>query len=385
MNWRQIMKRELKQIFVTDPRRAFFVLGSTLVYLVLFSMLYGTHIVKNVPLVIYDEDQSRLSRELIQAFDDSERFRIVGYVSDEAEMEQYLREKEAFGAVHIPAKFSQRIKTGMATPVLVIANGANLVIANPIMTESQDLVTAFSRANGASLLETAGLPSDASQRLAGPISYRLRTLNNPALNYQDYFVLGLAMAAFLEGIFLAIGASIIGERQAPGELAGSSVGQVLVGKLLPYWLCSLVAFSTMVAISVEVFDIPCKGSYFDLLLLAAAFSLVIIGMGVVVALFCDSEVTFNKIGLIYAVPSFILSGHIWPQLAMDAITRTLAFAFPLFYFADAVRDTMVAGQSPLLYSNVAVLSLMGTVLLTVSALVYRRRQGPIAARRGLEL
>ena len=81
MNIWQIFKREVHCMFIKDWRRANFIFGASIAYLVIFSLLYAPHVVQNVPLVICDEDQTQLSRSLVQAFADSERFQIVGQPS----------------------------------------------------------------------------------------------------------------------------------------------------------------------------------------------------------------------------------------------------------------------------------------------------------------
>lgn len=210
MSWWHIFTREIKQMFITDRRRAIFLFGASLAYLILFSLLYGTHTVKAIPLVIYDEDQTQFSRSLIQAFDDSERFQIVSYVTAQDDMENALHEKAAYAALHIPQKFTQDAKSARSSTILVLADGSNIIITNTITSSAQEIIAAFSRETGAKLTEinNGQLPSIAFNK-AGPIDFRLRVLNNPTQSYLSFFVLGLSMAAFQQGIFLAVGASIL--------------------------------------------------------------------------------------------------------------------------------------------------------------------------------
>src|SRR5690242_18860336 len=121
MNLFEIVKRELKQMFIEDRRRVNFIFGASLAYLFIFGLLYAPHVVKNVPIVICDEDQSSLSRELIQALDDSERLKIILETSSEEEMLESLKEKRAYAAIHIPHDFTQKVTAGRSSPVLLMA------------------------------------------------------------------------------------------------------------------------------------------------------------------------------------------------------------------------------------------------------------------------
>ncbi|WP_371381039.1 ABC transporter permease [Sporomusa aerivorans] len=371
MNWWHIAKREFRDMFITDKRRALFLFGASLAYLFLFALLYGAHTINAVPLVIYDEDQTQFSRSLLQGFEDSERFQIIGYVTSEVDMEQILREKEAAAAIHIPKKFAQDAKSGRSATVLLIADGANILITNTVTNASQEIVATFAKETAAGLTEinSGQLPSLALNKVS-PVDFRLRVLNNPTQSYLTFFVLGLAMAAFQQGVFLAVGASIQSEYQRPDELKNASPLTRMTGKLLPYWLAATVAFLVTISVAVHFFAIPGKASIISLVLLASAFILAATGFSAFVAAVCNNELTFTGISIAYTVPAFVLSGYTWPQAAMDTV---LSYAFPLTYFADTVRELMLAGYSPALYLNCFVLLFMGIAFTGLATVCFSKR------------
>lgn len=374
MNWWHILKREIRQMFITDRRRAIFLFGASLAYLILFSLLYGTHTIKAVPLVIYDEDQTQFSRSLIQAFDDSERFQIVAYVTTQDDMENVLREKEAYAAVHIPIKFAQDTKSGRSSTVLLMADGENILIANTVTTAAQEIIAAFAKEAGAKLTETNNgqLPSMALHK-TGPIDFRLRVLNNPTQSYLSFFVMGLCMAAFQQGVFLAVGASIMNEYQNPGELENAHPLVIMAGKLFPYWISGTLAFFITVIVAIHLFEIPGKAPLASLFFLSAAFLFAAVSFSAFIASLCNNELTFTRISIAYTVPAFVLSGYTWPQEAMDTVGKTISYTFPLSYFSNTVRELMIAGYSPFLYRNSLILLLIGTALTSMATACYTRR------------
>lgn len=374
MSWWHIFTREIKQMFITDRRRAIFLFGASLAYLILFGLLYGTHTVKAIPLVIYDEDQTQFSRSLIQAFDDSERFQIVSYVTTQDEMENELREKEAYAALDIPQKFTQDTKSAHSSTVLLLADGSNIIITNTITSSAQEIIAAFSRETGTRLTEinNGQLPSMAFNR-AGPIDFHLRVLNNPTQSYLSFFVLGLSMAAFQQGIFLAVGASILSEYQNPAELKNAHPLGIMTGKLFPYWISASLAFFITVIVAIYFFEIPGKASMISLFFLSAAFIFAAIGFSAFIASICNNELTFTRISIAYTVPAFVLSGYTWPQEAMDTVGKIISYTFPLSYFSNTFRELMIAGYSPVLYRNIFILFLFGLVLTSIAMLCYIRR------------
>ena len=370
----QLFVREIKLIFWKDPRRSLFLFGASVTYLVLFSLLYGPAVVKQVPIVICDEDQSAFSRSLIQAFDDSERFQIVGYPVNQDAAEEYLQQKTAYGAVFIPAKFAQNVKAGMGSNVLVMINGANLLFTNTISTAGQEIVMSFSHSAGVQLMEAGGLlPIQAINR-TGPLDFELRVQNNPTLSYLEFFIIGLALAAFQQGLFLSTGASTAGERLSSEQIRQTSALHFFLGKLLPYLLCGIAAFALTIYLAVHLFPIPFKGDWGSLLLLAVAFSLTAISFSALVGLLCRDEVLFTRLSLVYTVLAFVFSGHIWPQSAMDGFSQGLSYVFPLYYFADTVRDLLLTGYSPFYFRNLGILLLMAVLFLTISVAIYEFRR-----------
>jgi ABC-2 type transport system permease protein len=374
MNWRSIFQRELRQLFITDRRRGGTLFGASLAYLLLFGILYSTHTVTGMPLVIFDEDQTQFSRSLTQDFTDSERFQIVDYVTTQAALEDALHKKTACAAIHIPKEFSKEAKSGHTATVLLMADGSNLILINTITTAAQEIVAAFVRETGARLAETNSmqLPAMAVHRIA-PIDCTLRVLNNPTQSYLYFFVLGLAMAAFQQGILMSVGTSIQSEYQHPEELKHAHPLAILTGKLLPYLLSSALAFFVTIAVTVSLFDFPDKATLGSLFCLSEAFIIAAVGLGTLLSSVCNSELTLNRILIAYTVPSFVLSGYTWPREAMDSTTYILSCVIPFSYFANPLRDLLLAGHSPVLYRDSLILLCMGMLFIGIAVPFYNQK------------
>jgi ABC-2 type transport system permease protein len=374
MNWRDVAKREVKQMFTQDPKRVMYLFGACAVYILLFGLLYSSHVITAIPIVVQDEDQTYVSRSLSQAFEDSERYQVIAYVSTSEESQEFLRDKKAQAVITITATFSRDIKTGHSASVLVEANGANVAIANTALTTAQEIVQTFSSRMGVNLITATGqMPEQALHKVA-PVGFQLRILHNSTLSYLDFFVLGLAMAALQQGILLAVGASMISEYKNMEELQHVRPLQVIIGKLVPYWICGTLSFVMALGISSTAFHIPFKGDWGSLLAIGIAFSFAITAFGSVIAALCKNEVSYTQLTLIYAVPAFVFSGYTWPQHSMNALSLLFSHTFPLSYFADTIRALMVSGHAPALLKNILMLLFMGAILLTISIFLYSRKR-----------
>lgn len=364
------LKQEIWKIFITDRRRAIFILGAPLAYLFLFSLLYNTSTINAVPVVIYDEDQTQLSYSLIQIVDDSERFKIVNYAISQDEMESALHEKEAFAAIHIPKNFAKDAKLGHSATVLLMVNGSNIIITNTITNSVQEMISGFNKETAKKLLEAKSgqMPYFASNKV-GAIDFRLRVLNNPTQSYLYFFVIGLALAAFQQGVFLAVGASILSDRNSE-MIKNANPFIMIITKLLPYYILALFAFFITIFFAVHLFKLPCKAPLSSLFLLSSAFTSAAVGLSAFLASICKSELTFTRISIIYTVPAFVFSGYTWPQAAMDTFSQVISYAFPLTYVSNTVRELMLAGYSPVLYQNSFILFLFGIILTIIAILCY---------------
>lgn len=141
---RTLLRRELAD-FRRDSRRMTFVFGAAVIYILMFGALYMPNIVKNVPLVIYDEDNSRMSREISRDFGYSDAFRIIGYVDSEEEMRSLIREKEAYSAIHIPKNFAKDTLAGTGGTVLFLTNGSNIILTNVTSASASNIISHYSQ------------------------------------------------------------------------------------------------------------------------------------------------------------------------------------------------------------------------------------------------
>ena len=95
MSMGRIIRQELQALFNYKSPAIFLLFGIPIVYTLLFGLAYSNNVIKYVPAVIYDQDQTPASRSLSQAFLDSEKFDIVAQVTSQEELERYLRDNEA--------------------------------------------------------------------------------------------------------------------------------------------------------------------------------------------------------------------------------------------------------------------------------------------------
>ena len=370
MGFIALIRRELANAFLHDARRAIFLFGAATAYLILFGILYYPGVVKEIPTVVCDEEHTAYSRLLIRQVDDDERLGLVRVVADEGEARDMLRRKEVYAAVIIPADFSHDILNGRSAKVLFMLNGANIITTNIATTAGNDIVNTFNTRFAArqAALRTSGDEQMLKKRIS-PVETTLRVLNNPTQSYMMFFMVGLAMAAMQQGIFLAIGAAVQGDFKDTEGLKGAPKAAVLVVKVAVYWLLSVLSFALVCVISYGL-GIPDRASVTALLTLASAFSFAAVSLGLFASSIFHNELQFVRASIMYTVPAFIFGGYTWPLEAMDPVTQVVAQAFPMAWMSNAVRELFLSGHLATLSHNLTALTVMGVIFFSLGSWIF---------------
>lgn len=370
MGFIALIRRELANAFLHDARRAIFLFGAATAYLILFGILYYPGVVKEIPTVVCDEEHTAYSRLLTRQVDDDERLGLVRVVADEGEARDMLRRKGVYAAVIIPADFSHDILNGRSAKVLFMLNGANIITTNIATTAGNDIVNTFNTRFAArqAALRTSGDEQMLKKRIS-PVETTLRVLNNPTQSYMMFFMVGLAMAAMQQGIFLAVGAAVQGDFKDTEGLKGAPKAAVLVVKVAVYWLLSVLSFALVCVISYGL-GIPDRASVTALLTLASAFSFAAVSLGLFASSLFHNELQFVRASIMYTVPAFIFGGYTWPLEAMDPVTQVVAQAFPMAWMSNAVRELFLSGHLATLSHNLTALTVMGVIFLSLGSWIF---------------
>lgn len=367
------IRREVRMA-LHDPRRLVFLFGAAVAYLIVFGLLYVPNLVKDVPCVIYDAENSHFSRELVRDIESSDSMRAAVFVDSEEAMREALRQKQAYAAIEIPADFSRKVKTGQSAEVLYMANGANIILTNVTSSAMQDILADFSDRFAAqrTALRTGG-DEEVLQHMIAPVHAHLRVLYNTTQGYMFFFLLGLAMVAFQQGILFAVGAAVCGEYEQ--AQAGEHDWQqpswlLLAAKFVLYFVLAMLSYLLVVVLVQYVFAIPLKAPLGTLLGLAAAFITAAMSFAIFASAIFPREMEFVRAIIMYPVPAFILSGYTWPQESMPIFLQEIAKAFPLSWFSNTVRELFLAGHSPRLAGDYQAFAVLTAVFLSLGAVIF---------------
>jgi ABC-2 type transport system permease protein len=332
--------------------------GVPFVFALLFGFLYSANVIKNIPLVIYDQDQSQVSRALIQAFSDSERYQIVGQVNSQEELDEYIRNKKAVAALTIPYHLSRDIKQSKAVNLSIEVNSPNIMYANSVLSTYPEITGLASVGVAVKQMEGLNQPPAQAVRSAAPVRINVRITDNPTASYTNFVLPGFTINGWMIAMYLVTSTLLTAEYF---DLARRNLPTwaIITSKLLPCWLLSVVSFILSFTLLVAYFHIPLRGSVLHLLSVAGAFAFAVNAFGLFVSSITPNIILVIVNFAVYIMSAFLCCGYSWPVIAFNDFANIYSAILPITYCAVTIREIMLSAASPNMVKNILVLVAFG--------------------------
>jgi ABC-2 type transport system permease protein len=299
--------------------------------------------VDRIPTLIFDQDKTPGSRDFIRLLGDSRYFHLVRYIEREPQIDAALARREAMLAIVIPAGFAGHLKQGMKAPVQAVFDGSDSNTATIAVGYLKSVAAGFDMELQKSRLRRSGL------RMADmPLEARVRVWYNPEMKSKDFIIPGLTAVIMMAICSLMTALSVSREKET-GTLeqlisTPISATELLVGKLLPYLAVGLVDLALVVGAGVLIFGVPFRGSYLNLLLTALIFLFGTLSWGLFISVISKSQLQASQIAMLSAfLPSFLLSGFIYPIENMPVVLQAITYLVPARYFVEILKGLFLQG------------------------------------------
>jgi ABC-2 type transport system permease protein len=341
--------REIKRI-LSDQRIFVLLLGGPFAYAFIFGGVYWNGRAMNVPIVIVDQDHSRLSREIVTALSASDSLKIVGFANSPTEIVSMARREEAYACVMFPMNFERDVLAGRAPKVATVLDTSNVLISGVAFRAIREVLVTYQVGFDRRVLEATGVPSGSVPIIARPIVMTGRQLFNPTSNYSYFLLIGLVCAASQSVIRMITGMSIGLDSYA--ELRRSVVGEMpsvawlFVTKVAGTCLLALPVVYLAIASVLTVFGMPHRGSLLLIYLALTVYVVIHVCMGYGYFGLCKSYILSTHLHLFMAVVLFFLSGFTWPYYAMPRAVQAIAHCIPIFHMNCIMRKVNLVGAEP---------------------------------------
>jgi ABC-2 type transport system permease protein len=202
-----------------------------------------------------------------------------------------------------------------------------------------------------------------------PVVAEQRVWFNPEVRSRNFLVPGL-IAIIMTLIGTLLTALVVAREWERGTMEALMVtpvriGEILLGKLIPYFVLGMGGMAISTAMAVWVFGVPFRGSFAVLVVVSALFMITALGMGLLISTVARSQFVAGQVAIIAAfLPAFILSGFIFDIASMPPVVRAITHVIPARYFVSSLQTLFLAGTVwPIVLSDGAALALMAAIFL----------------------
>lgn len=299
--------------------------------------------VDRIPTVVLDRDGTPEARRFVSLLADSRYFEVTRYLERPAQLDEALARGLALMAVVIPQDFGRALRTGAQTPVQVLFDATDSNTTTIAEGYIKAVATDFGMALQAGRLRRAGL------RMADiPVEPRIRVWFNPEMKSRNFIIPGLTGVIMMSICALLTAMTISREKETGTleQLISTPVtrGEMILGKLLPYLGVGLVDLTLVVGAGVLVFGVPFRGSYLNLFFTSLLFLAGTLAWGLFLSAVAKTQLQASQMAMLSAyLPSFLLSGFIYPIENMPVVLRAITHVVPARYFVEILKGLFLRG------------------------------------------
>jgi len=361
-----ILLKEFTVIF-RDPTALFFMFFPPLVQIIAFGYALDND-VRHMATVVFNEDRTKESRQLVEKFVNTRTFRVVGEVQSLDELSATIREGRAYVGLQIPPDFTRKLHAGRGAHVQVLIDGSSSTVA----------LQALQTSMGLALRESVMTMMKEARRHEMPIEVRPQMLYNPTMKSAHFFVPGVMGIALQIATVFATALSMVRERER-GTLENLLVAPLsrsgfMLGKLTPYLGISMTMAVGIFLVARWVFSIPIRGDLSALFLATFLYVFTLLSLGLLISARAQNHMQALQMTLALLLPAVFFSGFIFPIETMPPIFQWISTLIPATYFIELMRAIMLRGASFQDYwMHFAILAGMGILLFSLCALRFKQR------------
>lgn len=339
--------REFKMV-IHDGGVLLFLLFLPLAYPIIYSLIYNPEIVRDVEMVVVDNDRSALSRQLVRSLDATQEIRVVGYASNLDEGKHAMHSHECFGLLLVPDGFSEKINRGEQADAVLFSDMSLLLRYRAFLVAATNV--AMEMGSNIQFDKAAALGSNSPVSSSDIMPVSSVYMGNITAGFDSFVMPGVVILILHQCIILAIG--MVGgayreklRNRIPIESVTDSVTVSMLGRTLCYFTLILVPMLFLVYYVPLIFSFPMAGNIFEILLFLLPMVLSCIFFG-----FCFQTIVYEResVFILWVATSIMilfLSGLTWSRYAMSPLWQAVGNVLPATWGIDGYVKMNTTGAS----------------------------------------
>ena len=364
---RALCHKETLQI-IRDPSSN--IIAFILPVVMLFIFGYGINLDSNaVRIGLVLEDAGPEARHFADSLCGSPYLRVTAGRT-RRDMEQAMTSGSVRGFVVVPLDFAKKLaRASEAAPLLVVTDGAEPNTASFVQAYVQGAWSGWQLQRAA---ERGEAPPTG-------ISIEPRFWFNPTAESRNFLIPGsiTIIMTVIGALLTSLVVAREWERGTMEALLASPVtrAELLLSKLLPYYVLGILSLCFCVGVSVLVLHVPFRGSLVVLWGIGTLFLGSGLGLGLLLSTVLRNQFNAAQAALNAAfLPAIMLSGFIYEIRSMPPVIQAITYLIPARYFVTAMQTIFQAGSIwPVLLRSGLFLLLAALFFIGLAALKTRRR------------
>lgn len=335
------MKRFLgfiqKEIYhiLRDRRSMFILFGMPIAQILLFGFAI-TNEINNVNIAIIDRSNDEQTKKIIDKINATSYFTIVDYLYDNQAIEQVFKSGKAKAILIFEKNTAKNLTQKNSTVVQVLTDATEPNTANTIVNYINAIIQNFQ----SELNQIEVMPNQ--------IAVESKMLYNPELKSVYMFVPGVMTIVLMLVSAMMTSVSIAKEKEI-GTMEILLVSplhpfQVVIGKVFPYILLSIINAAVILLLGFFVFKMPINGNMGFLAFETILFIISALALGLLISTISQTQQTAMMISMVgLMLPVIILSGFIFTIKSMPLPLQIFSNIVPAKWFIISIKGIMLKG------------------------------------------
>jgi ABC-2 type transport system permease protein len=321
--WRRVL---------SNPGAFMLLVVGPLIYGVYYPQPYLNQILRNIPIVVVDNDLSELSRRIVQTLDASSVVRVAIRANTYPEARKALDRGNAFAVVEIPPGTERDVLKGTEVHIPIYVDATYLFIFRTMASGIEVAIETLATELVARGARTDGSLVKAVRASVSPSEILLQPIFNPVGGYASYVVPAVFVLILQQ--LLLIGASLL-TVLAKAEFQGQPY-VIVLGRGVAHLTIFLPALALYFLVLPRFYGFSTLGEPLQIFALASVFVLATSFMGQAAGTWFKNPETPTLIFLGTSIPQFFLTGFAWPREAIPQAVQAVGYIFPSDFAIDGL-------------------------------------------------
>jgi ABC-2 type transport system permease protein len=296
---------------------------------------------RHLPTVVLTRDDGPITRSVLAALRNTDRFDFRWQVRDPQELDKLIRSGQAQFGVEIPASFERDVRRGDRPAILVIADATDPVATGTAVASLHGVIDSALRR------ELRG-PDEPETQSTEPFDITSQNRYNPEGITQLNIVPGLlgVVLTMTMMMYTALAVTREIERGTMENLLAMPIKpvEIMIGKIAPFVLVGFVQMVIILMAAHYMFDVPIFGNVWLLIVLSTLFAASNLAVGYTFSTVAQNQLQAVQMTFFFFLPNFLLSGYAFPFRGMPGWAQAIGEALPLTHFIRIVRGIMLKGN-----------------------------------------